>query len=222
MSDYIPAPDDDFDTYAVTKFGPYANAHTSALGITTGDLTALNVALIQWGYAWPGFINAESAFRAATEEKGTQRGALETAIRTIAGKVQTNTSVTDTQKTALGVTALKTTRTPVAAPTTTPAIQRSDTSTRAILRLFIVDAATPDSRAKPAGVQSCEIREQVGGTAPVDPNAMAFLAIETRMPYRADFDAMDIGKTVYFALRWLNTRGEPGPWSAIFNATIPS
>ena len=93
---------------------------------------------------------------------------------------------------------------------------------RAILRLFIVDAATPDSRAKPAGVQGCEIREQVGGTAPVDPNAMTFLAIETRMPYRADFDAMDIGKTAYIALRWLNTRGEPGPWSAIFNATIPS
>ena len=222
MSDYIPSPDDEFDTYAVTQFGPYANANATSLGISTADLSALNGALIQWGYAWPGYTNADSAFRAATEEKGTQRGGLEAAIRTIAGKVQANASVTDAQKAALGVTVRKTTRTPVAVPTTTPTIQRIDTSTRAILRLFIVDATTPDSRAKPAGVQGCEIREQVGGTAPVDPNAMAFLAIETRMPYRADFEAMDIGKTVYFALRWLNTRGEPGPWSAIFNATIPS
>jgi hypothetical protein len=29
------------------------------------------------------------------------------------------------------------------------------------------------------------------------------------------------GKTVYFALRWENTRGEKGPWSAIQIAIIP-
>jgi hypothetical protein len=42
----------------------------------------------------------------------------------------------------------------------------SETSTRAILRLHFVDSETPDSRAKPAGVKGCEIREQIGGTAP--------------------------------------------------------
>lgn len=222
MADYIPAPDDEFNTYATTKFAPYANTNATALGIAVAQLTALNDALVQWGYAWPGFLNAESAFRAATDEKGTRRGDLEAAIRTIAGKVQTNASVTDAQKSALGITVRKTTRTPAPVPTTTPSIQRIDTSTRGILRLFIVDASTPDSRAKPDGVQGCEIREQIAGTAPTDPNTMAFLAIETRMPYRADFEPTDVGKTVYFAMRWLNTRGEPGPWSAVFNAVIPS
>ena len=50
---------------------------------------------------------------------------------------------------------------------------------------------------------------------------ISFLAIETRTPYRADFEAGDIGKTFYFALRWLSTRGQPGPWSQVYNAVIP-
>ena len=83
-------------------------------------------------------------------------------------------------------------------------------------------ALQPDSRAKPAGVQSCEIREQVGGTQPTDPDEMSLLAVETRMPYRADFEQTDIGKTAYFVMRWLNTRGQPGPWSQVYSAIIPS
>ncbi|MBC8096333.1 MAG: hypothetical protein H7Y43_11015 [Akkermansiaceae bacterium] len=55
----------------------------------------------------------------------------------------------------------------------------------------------------------------------MNPNAMAFLAIETRTPYRADFEAGDVGKTVYFAFRWLNTKGQPGPWSQIYSAVVP-
>ena len=68
---------------------------------------------------------------------------------------------------------------------------------------------------------ACEIREQIGGTAPLNPNTMSMLAMETRFPYRADFEPGDVGKTVWFALRWINTRGEHGPWSQIYPATVP-
>ncbi len=61
-----------------------------------------------------------------------------------------------------------------------------------------------------------------GVFAKPNPNAMSLLAIETRMPYRADFDPGDVGKTVYFAVRWLNTRGEKGPSRQSYNAVIPS
>ena len=70
-------------------------------------------------------------------------------------------------------------------------------------------------------MQSCEIREQIGGTAPTNPETMAFLAIETHAPYRADFDALDAGKNVWFAFRWWNTKGQPGPWSQIYIAMSP-
>lgn len=62
-------------------------------------------------------------------------------------------------------------------------------------------------------MQGCEIRGQIGRVGPVNPETMSFLAVATRPPYRADFEAMNVGKAVYFALRGQNTGGDARPWS---------
>lgn len=220
--DYIPADDDEFNTYVTEQFVPFATANAAQLNLSAGDVTELTTAKTDWTDTWTAFQNAKHAYEALVLEKNATRAAMEAVIRKDANKIQADPSVTNVAKQGLGITVRKTTRDPVPRPETVPALARIDTSTRAILRLFIVDSTTPESRAKPPGVKGCEIREQVGGTAPTDPEAMTFLAIETRPPYRADFDAADVGKTVYFALRWMNNRGETGPWSQIFSAVIPS
>jgi hypothetical protein len=222
MADYIPEDEDEFNNYITTKFLPYATANATPLGLSTAQITALTAAKVAWGYAYTAHLNAQIAAVGATTDKNTKLDDLKELIRQAAATVQANPAVTDAQKELLGVTVRKTTRTPADVPTTIPIIQRIDTSTRAILRLNFVDSATPDSKAKPAGVRACELRQQVGGTAPTDPQNMAFLAMESRSPYRADFDADDIGKTAYFAARWVNTRNQPGPWSQIYMAVIPS
>jgi|GEM_PF-6208256 len=38
---------------------------------------------------------------------------------------------------------------------------------------------------------------------------------------RNDFPPEDLGKTAYYAPRWINTTGAPGPWSQIYNAIVP-
>jgi hypothetical protein len=43
----------------------------------------------------------------------------------------------------------------------------------------------------------------------------------TRTPFTLEFSGHERGKTVYFALRWENTRGEKGHWSPIQNAIVP-
>jgi hypothetical protein len=43
----------------------------------------------------------------------------------------------------------------------------------------------------------------------------------TRTSLTLEFDEPDRGKTVYFCLRWENTRGQKGPWSPIQKAIIP-
>jgi hypothetical protein len=43
---------------------------------------------------------------------------------------------------------------------------------------------------------------------------------DTNSPLRLTFDISDKGKTVYFAARWENNRGEKGPWTAVFSAVI--
>ena len=92
-------------------------------------------------------------------------------------------------------------------------------------RLWFVDETTPGSRAKPAGAQFCEIHEQVvlpgsAALAPTDPETMPLLANDTKPPYRNDFSADQKGGTAYYAMRWVNTGGDAGPWSSITSHPI--
>jgi hypothetical protein len=219
--DFIPPPDDSFDTWQ-KKFNEWCQSNGASHGLTSDQLAALGTLQTAWGYSWAGFQNVETAFHSATQDKTAKRTAYEAACRAAAVVINGNASTTNGNRVDAGLTPRSDTRTPAPVPDTSPTMQKIDTSTRLILRLFFADSATPDKRAKPAGVHGCDIRQQIGGTAPTDPAAMAQVAMETRSPYRADYDVPDIGKTVYFALRWLNTRGEPGPWSEFFTAVVPS
>jgi hypothetical protein len=42
----------------------------------------------------------------------------------------------------------------------------------------------------------------------------------TRPSFRADFRGADGGKTAVYMARWVNTRGEKGPWSEITAAKV--
>ena len=149
--DWIPRPYDEFDTFFVDQFAPYFATNAVALGFTAADGTAMTTQKSAWPYSFTGYTNAKAALAGATDDKDLKRKASETLIRTQAAKIQANPAITPVQKEALGLTVRKTTRTAVPVPSTTPALARVDTSTRAILRLFVVDAATPDSRRKRRG-----------------------------------------------------------------------
>ncbi|MGD9791618.1 MAG: hypothetical protein AB7Q00_12790 [Phycisphaerales bacterium] len=62
---------------------------------------------------------------------------------------------------------------------------------------------------------------------PTDPNTLSFLTLTTRPTVRTDLPspggrtgAADGGKTAVYMLRWVNTRGEKGPWSEVTTATV--
>jgi hypothetical protein len=218
--DYIPNPDNEFDNFA-TNFYNVIAADPTGYGLTPAQVTTLGDTKSDWSASYGAFQLAESTLSIQTTAKDEQRAPFESLIRSTAQAIQNNTTVTDDMRTAVRLPIYKTTSTPSPVPSTAPMLQKVDSSTRAILRLFFADSATPTKRQKPTGVMYCEIREQIGGTAPVNPETMTFLAAETRSPYRADFDAMDVGKPVWFVLRWVNTRGESGPWSEIFSEIVP-
>ena len=96
-----------------------------------------------------------------------------------------------------------------------------DTSQRLSHKIEFRDESTPTSRAKPAGVAGCELYLFIGTTAPTGPEAMHLQAVDKSTPYLMEFDSADAGKTAFWAMRWVNTRGEHGPWSATVSATIP-
>lgn len=61
---------------------------------------------------------------------------------------------------------------------------------------------------------------KVDGPPPVDPGELEFLAVDTRAPYTRDYDGAQSNKIAHYMLRWVNSRGEVGPWSATVSATI--
>ena len=61
---------------------------------------------------------------------------------------------------------------------------------------------------------------KVGDPAPTDPSERTFLSLDTRTPYTADYPGGDANKIAHYMLRWLNTRGDKGPWSETPSATI--
>ena len=92
-----------------------------------------------------------------------------------------------------------------------------NTSHRLRHEIRFFDQATPSppfstARAKPAP-----------HSAPTQSSVLSpftFVFFDTASPYTAEFEGTDAGKTAYYILRWVTTRGEKGPWSETVAATI--
>jgi hypothetical protein len=80
--------------------------------------------------------------------------------------------------------------------------------------------ATPQSKAKPAGVHGCEVWVKFGGDAPKDASELGYLGVSTTSAYTATYEGKQANIMAYYWLRWVNTRGEHGPWSTTVSSII--
>jgi hypothetical protein len=218
MSDYIPTSDADFDAWQ-KNFVDYVVANAAALNITPAQVTSLQGQQTDWGVKFPNSNAKQAEANSAVQGKNDSRSLYQDLIRSYVNIVQSSPEVTDAQRQALGITVRSTTRAAVGPPTSKP-MANVDTTQRLRHTINFVDELTPTTRAKPDGVQGCEIWTKVGDPAPAGPSEVHYLALDTRTPYVVVFDAADAGKTAYYMLRWISTRGETGPWSATVSGTI--
>lgn len=89
-----------------------------------------------------------------------------------------------------------------------------------VIAIHFRNAGATD-KAKPAGVHGAEIVWAVLETPPTDWAELTRSEFSTNSPLTLVFSGEKRGKHLYFALRWRNTRGERGNWSAIQMAIIP-
>jgi hypothetical protein len=220
MPDYIPAKDDAFNTWQLNLFN-YLNSHLTSFGLVAADTAALGPLQGIWTAAMAGNIAAQDAAHSASSAKDAARQSYEAALRALVARIQANATVTDANKLAAGLTARDKTRTPASVPTTPP-VAVVDTSRRLAHIINFRDATAAKSTGKPKGVMGCEIWVKVGDPAPADPSECRLLAMETATPHLEQYDGTDGSKKAYYLLRWVNTRGEQGPWSETVSATIPA
>jgi hypothetical protein len=136
------------------------------------------------------------------------------------GYLKSNPLVTDEDLVSMGLPKRSTGgKTPPPLPTTV--IEATADTSR--LRIVGINFRDRNERgtAKPKGVHGAEIAWAVLNAPPTDCTQLVNSAFDTRTPAQLVFSDDDRGKTLYFALRWENSRGEKGPWSEIYNAIIP-
>lgn len=221
MPDYIPGGDTQFDVW-LTNFVTYANANLVALGLVAADMTPITTAQTPWKTALGNNAAAQAAAQAARQAKDTARANVEAPVRALVRRLQASASVDNAERSALGITVPDTEPTPVGPPTTRPVV-KIDSAQRLQHTIHFTDESTPTRKVKPAGVSGAEIWVQVAAVAsppPTDPAALTFIALDTRTPYTLDFDGPDGGKNAHYILRWVNTKGQKGPWSETATATI--
>lgn len=216
--DYIPGSDKDFDNWIVI-FAAFINANFAALGLTPEQNNALQAIFTLWRTDYPAQQSEEAVYKSLTQKKNTTRIDFEKIIRELVGLIQANKNVTNEQKAAMGITVRDETRTPSAVPTTRP-IATIDNKDRLQQTVHFYDETTPKSKAKPEGVLGCELKLKVGGAPPTGPSETTYVATDTKTPYIYHFLEADAGKTAHWMLRWVNTRGEFGPWSETISVTI--
>jgi hypothetical protein len=219
MADYIPKTDAEFHVWQTNLIDiVFTNATT--WGIPTDDFSVLKEGQTNW----------ISTFEKASNKQN--RTAADVVARKDAGEYYTkalrdfvqlwlarNPKVTDADRVRMGITVRSNSHTPVPAPESFP-VGSVDFSVRLQHTISFYDQASAHSNAKPEGVSGCEIYLKTDGEAPKSVEEMNFQGTCSASPFVVKFDASKTGKIAWYWLRWVNRKGETGPWSTVVSAMI--
>lgn len=217
-TNYIPARDGDFATW-VDNFSAYITPNFAALGVSSGDAATLATMTSTFDDAYSAAIAGSTRGPMTVSSKDTARANVQNFARQLAININNNPSITNDQKTALGITVRKTTKTPVPTPTTSP-ILTFIAATPLQHTLRYADQLTPASRALPFGAICCEINVFVSLTPPTPDSLATFVLSMTKNPVPIDFTNGMQGKTAYYIAYWRTRTGLYGPVSAQLSAVV--
>lgn len=218
-SDYIPSSDAEFNLFQ-TAFFTVVQPNIAAWGILPADVTALQAKQTVWTTAYAKASNKQNRTAADVQAKSDSRADYEGLIRKFIGQwITNNPKVPDSERQRMGLTVRAEGRSAAPVPSSRPT-GTIDFGTRLQHSIRFVDEHSSTSRAKPDGVHGCEIWMKLGGEAPKTAKELQFKGVCTRSPFVIEFEGTEGGQTAYYWLRWVNTRGEQGPWSSMVSAMV--
>lgn len=219
MPDYIPRTDAEFDNWQ-NNLSQQSETNAIAWGIPDEVMTGFKAEKNNWTAAYAKASNKQNRTSADVNTKNETEAVYKKFIRGFAQQwLINNPKVSDSDRVRMNITVKTGTRTPVPTPETFP-IGTADFSIRLQHTLAYYDQASAHSNAKPEGVHGCEVFMKADGEMPASPGDYTYLGTCTASPYVVKFDSSKVGKTAYYLLRWVNSRGETGPWSTMISAMI--
>lgn len=222
---YIPSRDSDLKAWA-DNFSTVFTADYAALGFLVGDATAIATKVSTYDDAFnlagtvdrvP--VNPGARTTATIAAMATAKADMIAFIRPFASAIIRNPAISDEQKAELGVTVPDPNKTVIAPPTdqVTMTIAIPGTLQQ---KLQLRASSTPSKKAKPVGSTGCVIFGATSETIVTDPAVLPFIRVATRSDITIDIDASKKGKTMYYAARWFNAKGQPGPYSSIYSSVV--
>lgn len=213
----MPPKDADFDAW-LTNFSALITATPTAYGLTAPDAVAIAAQQTAFASALATATDPSTRTPPAVAAKDAARATAQAVVRPFAQNVKLNPSVTNMQRSDLGLSIDSFPPTPIPAPTTAPALVLV-AATPQTHQLRYYDSTTPATKAKPYGVKGIEIRRAVGTAVAVDPDTAAYYTTWGKSPNLSFFGALEVGKIATYWGRWTTTSGpggriQTGPWSA--------
>jgi hypothetical protein len=216
--DNIPDSDPEFDIWQENLVATVDSSGTG-WSIPATAVTALKSKQTVWNAAYAKASILKTRSSADVQDKNDARTDYEKNLRSfISEYLAYNSKITNGDRDRLQIKVHSSQRTPVSVPVTHPVGEINISSNQRHI-INYVDSDT-NAKGKPAGVHGCEIWKKVGGDTPVDDSEYTYLATVTSSPYIASYGISDISKRVYYRFRWVNTRGETGPWSTPISAIV--
>jgi hypothetical protein len=214
--DFIPSPDLEFLEWIRNLLSQLATA-SDAWGIPSPALDELQTLAAAFETAMTKIHNPTTRTMGNVLAKTLARKELTPKVRAFLREYVTyNSSIGDIDRKAMQLPIHKKTRTPSAVANTYPWMQLTIPCIR---RLQIVFRRSEAVRARPPGQRGIEVRGKIGAK-PRCHSELTLTYYVTSSPLTIDFRGEDRGKTFWFASRWINTRGQKGPWSNIMSGII--
>lgn len=218
MTDFIPRSDSKFNEWQ-SKLMEEVSINETKWKVIAEVIEKIVPLQKRWESCYSAASNVHNRTEADVTAKNEARKGYEKELRMfIKGSLAYNPLVTDTDRNRMGLTVSTGSRTAAPAPVTAP-VGEVDFSVHLRHNIHFRDSHAP-GRAKPPKVYGCEIWSKTGGDEPVNVQELTFLAVDTKSPFTVEYRGDQRGQTVWYWLRWINTRGDRGPWSAPVSAVI--
>ena len=217
--DYIPRSVSGFNDWQKQAVAKLTENQTE-WGLPEDRLAAITAKATEWEEFYPRYADRSHRSAVVVEEKNVKMSEYQKSIRGFFTEfIHNNSKVSDSDRVSLGLSSRDRIPTASAVPTTQPVAQ-VDFSVRLQHKIAFADSTTPTSKAKPVGVHGCQIWMKLGDEAPTTAKELQYIATDTATPYLVEFYGTDVGKTAHYWLRWVNKRGQAGPWSVPVSAMI--
>jgi len=229
MPNYIPTSDAALDAWSA-NFSTLITADPGLYGLVSADAVAIAAAvdLYHDAYQIAGLsgtppktpLNPSERTPTTIADKDSKKSAMLPVIRFYAQNIRNNVGVTNEDKTALGITIVKTTPTPIPAPVSVPILSFVANGTNST-QFSWRDSLTPTVKRRPFGAIGIQLFRSFTTPAPSTPAPSEIIGVFTKAPFSVPGDDAHAGDVARYWGRWVTQRQLVGDYSAPLDLIVP-